>query len=182
MAFANSRGGHLILGMRDNGVFDGVPLNKARTTTREWLEQILPNLLTYPRQDFRVHSVIRAEQSQIPQGRDVIVIDVGDSSLAPHQATGSGTYYQRAGGHSVAAGHFYLETLRTRLTRPSLEVDLVRFSSCRCTFGYGTPVGSPRTSEISRSTGIRGVRRIELPTMILSAPTTRRRPVAATGV
>jgi len=45
-AFANSGGGHLLLGVQNDGTFDGVPvIKKGRTTTREWLEQKIPALL-----------------------------------------------------------------------------------------------------------------------------------------
>lgn len=130
-AFANSGGGHLLLGVADDGSFDGVPLThgKGNTPTREWLEQVIPNLTAYPLSDFRVHDVEREPVgSAIPSGRTVIVIDVGDSALAPHQCAydgpnaQSGIYYHRQGGHSVAAGHFYLELLRQRVTNPALEV------------------------------------------------------------
>src|SRR5579863_5130650 len=50
-AFANSGGGHLLLGVRDDGAFDGVnPIKSGRTSTREWLEQVVPNLLVFPLQ------------------------------------------------------------------------------------------------------------------------------------
>jgi hypothetical protein len=123
-AFANSGGGSLILGMTDQAQFDGIePMRSKGGSTREWIEQVLPHLLNYPLRDFRVHTVIPSvEASLIPKGREVIVIDVGDSSLAPHQAADTGTYYYRVGGHSKPATHFYLETLRSRLTAPALEV------------------------------------------------------------
>src|SRR5438477_3385916 len=41
-AFATSSGGHIILGMTDKGVFDGVDEMRGATRTREWLEQIIP--------------------------------------------------------------------------------------------------------------------------------------------
>ncbi len=124
-AFANSGGGHLVLGLLDDGVtFDGVPRMRGRTPTREWIEQILPQLLDYPLQDFRVHTVLRADQSTIPSERDVVVIDFGDSAAAPNQTADSRIYYHRVGGHSRRASHFYLETLRSRLTSPLLEVSL----------------------------------------------------------
>jgi hypothetical protein len=132
-ALANSGGGHLILGVTDAGDFDGVPPMRGRTPTREWLEQLLPPLLAHPLADFRVHEVVPDEaESAIPQGQAVIVIDVGDSALAPHQCVyeggGStrGIYYQRQGGHSVPASHFYLELLRQRLTAPALEAKFPR--------------------------------------------------------
>ncbi len=123
-AFANSGGGHLILGVRDDGTFDGVAPLRGHTATREWIEQIIPGLLSYPLEDFRVHEVAPATPSAIPSGTVIIVIDVGDSALAPHQAAPNKTYYYREGGHSKPAPHFYLETLRNRLVRPSLEAEL----------------------------------------------------------
>jgi hypothetical protein len=113
-ALANSGGGHLLLGVRDDGSFDGVPEFKGRQPVREWLEQVLPELLDYPLQDFRVHEVERVSPSTIPIGSVVIVVDVGDSMLAPHQSSTSKIYYYRVGGRSVPAPHFYLETLRGR--------------------------------------------------------------------
>lgn len=124
-ALANSGGGHLVLGMNDAGAFDGVPASRGRTPTREWLEQIIPNLLSYPLEDFRVHEVVPASPSSIPAGVVAIVIDVGDSSLAPHQTEGARTYYYREAGHSKLAPHFYLETLRNRLVSPTLSASLI---------------------------------------------------------
>lgn len=124
-AFANSGGGHLILGVTDAGVADGVPrILSGRTTTRDWLEQRLPQMLDYRLGDFRVHVVIPAAASRIPQDREVLVIDFGDSALAPHQSTRDHTYYYRSAGRSLPAPHFYLELLRQRLTSPSLDFEL----------------------------------------------------------
>jgi hypothetical protein len=124
-AFVNSGGGHLILGVSDAGNFEGVPrLSSGRTTTRDWLEQKLPQLLDYRLSDFRVHVVVRSGTSRIPEDRDVIVLDFGDSALAPHQSARDHTYYYRSGGRSLPAPHFYLELLRQRLTSPSLEFEL----------------------------------------------------------
>ena len=114
--------------MADDGSFDGVPRTISSTTsTREWLEQKTPNLLAYALTDFRVHVVERDQHaSMIPADRDVIVIDVGDSALAPHQCVQGGggaikfMYYMRQGGHSVPAPHFYVELLRQRLTNAAL--------------------------------------------------------------
>ena len=90
------------------------------------MEQIIPGLTTYPLQDFRVHEVEPATPTTIPQNTVVLVIDVGDSALAPHQATPNKTYYYREGSHSKPAPHFYLETLRNRLVRPSLQATLTK--------------------------------------------------------
>ncbi len=124
-AFANSGGGSLILGVTDAGVIDGVPrISSGRTATRDWLEQKLPQLLDYRLGDFRVHVVLPTSNSKIPSGRDVIVVDFGDSALAPHQSARDHTYYYRSAGRSIPAPHFYLELLRQRLTSPSLDFNL----------------------------------------------------------
>lgn len=129
-ALANSGGGHILLGVDDAGVPDGVPQRQGRTSTKDWLEQKIPHLVSYPLSDFRVHVVERATPSQIPLDRDVIVVDVGDSPLAPHQCMHGGrdarkyTYYYRQAGRSEPAPHFYLELLRHRLVSPVLELSL----------------------------------------------------------
>lgn len=129
-AFANSGGGHIILGVKDDGVPDGVPTHQGRTSTKDWLEQKIPHLVSYPLADFRVHVVERSSSSSVPSGREVVVIDVGDSALAPHQcAYGGGDarkylYYHRQAGRSEPAPHFYLELLRQRLVNPDLEAKL----------------------------------------------------------
>jgi predicted HTH transcriptional regulator len=51
-AFANSGGGHLILGVDDRGIPDGLPRLKGRTPMRESLEQKIPRLIDFPLQDF----------------------------------------------------------------------------------------------------------------------------------
>jgi hypothetical protein len=124
-AFSNSGGGHLVLGVRDDGTFDGVPLViTGRTRTRDWLEQKIPDLLDYRLGDFRVHTAIPATPTQIPANKELIIIDFGDSALAPHQSTRAHIYYYRSAGRSVPAPHFYLELLRQRLTNPALDFEL----------------------------------------------------------
>ena len=130
-AMANSGGGHIVLGVDDSGVPDGVPAFQGRTPTREWLEQKIPNLVAYPLACFRVHTVIRSPQSRIPSDREIYVIDIEDSTLAPHQCVHGGgdakkyAYYFRQAGRSELAPHFYLELLRQRLISPALELSLV---------------------------------------------------------
>jgi hypothetical protein len=129
-ALANSGGGHIIFGQEDDGSITGVPHLVKKTPMREWLEQKLPFLVSYPLESFRVHQVIRdAAGSIIPTDKELIVIDVGDSRLAPHQASfppDNPQYYYRQGGKSIAAPHHYLEALRNRLTYAVLEATLDR--------------------------------------------------------
>jgi hypothetical protein len=125
-AFANSGGGSLILGVKDDGIPDGLPPLVGRATIRDWIEQKIPHLLDYPLADFRVHTVIKSDPSHIPDNRQVIVVDVGDSATAPHQSKRDKIYYRREGGRSERAPHFYLELLRQRLTNPVLEFVLTK--------------------------------------------------------
>lgn len=127
-AFANSGGGHLILGVADDGTPDGIPPAFGRTSIRDWLEQKIPHLVSYALSDFRVHIVERGAPSRIPSGSVVAVIDVGDSALAPHQCAFGAPkyfYFHRQAGRSEPAPHFYLELLRQRLVNPVLEAKLI---------------------------------------------------------
>lgn len=123
-AFSNSGGGHLIIGIQDDGTFDGVDEfhKTGRTKTRDWLEQIIPNLVSYPLKDFRVHMVEPSTPSVIPAGKIIVVIDIGDSRFAPHQSEHTKLYYYRAGGRSEPSPHFYLETLRGRDKYPGRDI------------------------------------------------------------
>jgi len=123
-AFANSGGGHLLIGVENDGKLDGIVPQEGRTTIKDWLEQKIPHLVDYSLSDFRVHTVLPATQSSIPGGRVVVVVDVGDSSLAPHQSSRDRRYYYRCAGRSELAPHFYLELLRQRLIHPALKLEL----------------------------------------------------------
>jgi len=120
-AFANTGGGHLILGVENEGAFDGVDsLYRGKTSTREWLEQIISNLVDFPLDGFRVHEVERAVISSIPEKRVVIVIDVPDSERAPHQSQRDKKYYVRLGGRSEPASHRMIEDIRNRARHPNI--------------------------------------------------------------
>jgi hypothetical protein len=122
-AFANTGGGHLIIGVADDGTFDGVDKRiKGRESAKDWFEKLIPRLVNYPLQDFRVHEVVRSQVSRIPEGRTVVVVDIGDSHLAPHQTAKTKTYYYRSGGKSEPAPHFFLDMLWGRQKYPSRKV------------------------------------------------------------
>jgi len=123
-AFANSGGGHILLGVEDDGTLDGILPQEGRATIKDWLEQKIPYLVDYALSDFRVHTVLPAVQSEIPPRRVIVVVDVGDSSLAPHQSSRDRRYYYRCAGRSELAPHFYLELLRQRLIHPALKLEL----------------------------------------------------------
>lgn len=123
-AMANSGGGSIILGAEDNGILLGVDPVRGKENIRDWLEQKIPSLTSYPLSEFRVHTVERADLSSIPNDKVIIVIDVADSSLAPHQSVRDHLYYHRSGGRSVPAPHFYIELLRQRLTHAALKLSV----------------------------------------------------------
>jgi Putative DNA-binding domain len=130
-AFSNSGGGHIIIGQEDDCSITGIDKiyagkrGKSRQTIREWFEDIIPNLLNYPLRDFRVHEV---KIKSLPKGKIIIVIDVGDSKLAPHQTNIKkekkelNAYYQRFGGKSLPAEHHNISLLFGRSRFPSKEV------------------------------------------------------------
>jgi len=122
----------LILGAEDDGTLAGVQPKVGKASIRDWIEQKIPHLLNYPLSDFRVHTVVKGASSRIPSDREVVVIDVGDSALAPHQSKRDYIYYYRVGGRSVPAPLFYIELLRQRLTAAALEFDLKRCTPVAC--------------------------------------------------
>lgn len=123
-AFANSGGGHLIIGVADDGTIDGVPPFKGKTCAREWIEQLIPNLVEPTPTKFRVHRLESTDNYSIPDDKVVIVIDIADSYFAPFQSRVSKIYYHRVGGHSVPAAHFYLDALRNRTVAPSFNISM----------------------------------------------------------
>jgi hypothetical protein len=138
-AFANSGGGHLILGTDDKtGIPDGMPRQVGGADMRDWIEQKVPALLDHELQDFRVHEVQPSSPSSIPPGLGVFVIDIGDSALAPHMSRRDHIHYHRQGGRSVPASAFYLELLRQRLTAPRLEFEM---TDVRVARGGRNPTG-----------------------------------------
>ncbi|MGH7242503.1 MAG: AlbA family DNA-binding domain-containing protein [Phycisphaerales bacterium] len=118
-AFANSGGGHIFLGISDDGQIGGCPrFYKSRQPTKEWIENLAISLLQPPLQEIRVHEIALPNKPDLA----VIVVDVGDSRQAPHQDTRTQLYHYRIGSNSLPAPHFYLELLRNRLTRPRLAI------------------------------------------------------------
>lgn len=159
-ALANSGGGVLVLGMLDPGraqtwVVDngGVPLVVSGLDIKEWLEDIIPNLMDLPLRDFNVHLVRSGlPDSQIHEDKAVIVIGVKDSSFAPHQCVTDQKYYGRIGGKSKPLGHRFVLDILGRQQHPKLTPEVwireetKRFRSsgghlASLAFGYGQPVG-----------------------------------------
>src|SRR5215468_10385385 len=81
-AFANAGGGAIILGVDNSGMIDGgIPLVlRGRQTTKEWLEDIIPDLTEPEIVGVQVIDVKRENTtSKIELGKAVYVVEVPDS-------------------------------------------------------------------------------------------------------
>jgi hypothetical protein len=127
-AFANSGGGHIFIGVED----DGRPLGirncpKGRQSAREWIETMAAGLTDYPIQAINVQVVQPSmTDSSIPAEHCVLSVTIGDSELAPHQSSVDHIYYMRQAGRSLPASNRSLELLRYRPARAVLEIVHVR--------------------------------------------------------
>jgi hypothetical protein len=138
-AFANSGGGTIVVGIEnprdpasslsvDGG---GVNASLKNPNTREWLEDVIPNLVDFPLSGFNVYAVGGAESgSQIAPGHAVFVIAIPDSPQAPHQAA-DGLYYGRVAGRSRPLPHRLVLDIWGRRRDPIVNVDLWIIESMR---------------------------------------------------
>lgn len=130
-AFANSGGGHVFIGIEDDGRPTGCPPTGggagSRQTFVEWLNNILPGLTDYPLHAFRCHAVeIDAERRAVLGDRLVVAVNIDDSPSAPHQCRADRLYYHRQGGTSVPAPHQIIDLLRNRPVAATLRLDCLR--------------------------------------------------------
>ena len=122
-AFANSEGGSIALGVKDDGSFDGVDKNhKGNARTSEWLGDVIKTLVVPRVQRVHIQEVHPAVPTLIPVGKILIVIDVEKSEFAPHQSTEDNIYYYRVEKQSNAAPHNYIENLFNREKFPGPNV------------------------------------------------------------
>lgn len=123
-AFANSGGGHLILGVGDKGDLTGCPVRaKGRQGIKEYVERVVAEAVDPPVRGFRVHQIDLPGEPELDPERCLLVIDIEDSDAAPHQCRSPINYYYRVGSESKPAPHFQLELLRGRRRRPSLKIE-----------------------------------------------------------
>ena len=121
-AFWNSGGGVFIAGVDDNGRIDGgIPGLVGGQKLRDWADQVLAQV--EPLGPYAVKTIERKNaKSRIRSDCAVLVIAFGESANAPHMGPDY-RYYVRAGAHSVPAGHFLVEAIRSRrgLHKPFLR-------------------------------------------------------------
>ncbi len=131
-AFANSGGGILVFGIENPqpgmqlrvDATGGVPLNLGNGT-REWLEDVIPNLAGLPLTKFNVYELVAFpdKQSQIAPGKGVYIIDIPSSESAPHQATDK-VYYARVAGKSRPINHRFVTDIFGRSKYPRLSMEI----------------------------------------------------------
>src|SRR5665213_965704 len=120
--FWNSGGGLFIAGVDGTGKPDGgLPPVVGRTSTRDWVDQILTDVS--PRGTYLVRLFLHDPTSplKIAADRCVIAVEFEESPRPPHMAPDH-KYYIRAGAHTVPATHYIVEALwaRRRVQRPQL--------------------------------------------------------------
>lgn len=118
-AFANSGGGHIILGLSDDRKWQVIPDQRGSTSTKDWLARVVADSVDYPLQSFNLHRVPHTGDAT----KAVYVIEIRDSPATPHQNRADKIYYRRIDGHSDRSEHFYTELLRNRFTKAILEIE-----------------------------------------------------------
>lgn len=123
-AFANAKGGRIVLGLDDEGRIDGgVPVDLKGGGTRSWLEDIVSGLVDPALAAFNVHEVLPQQDapSAIRPGHAVYVIEVPASDAAPHQAVDL-RYYLRIAGKSRPMGHVHVQDVLRRTHHPRIHL------------------------------------------------------------
>jgi hypothetical protein len=128
-AFANTGGGTIVYGVSDarpgatrmvdaNG---GVSLS-VKGGTKEWLEDIIPQLVDLPLTRFNIYvAASDAPTSSIAVGKGLILVEVPESESAPHQANDN-RYYARVGGKSRPIQHRLVLDIMGRARHPKMNV------------------------------------------------------------
>lgn len=129
-AFANSGGGTIVYGIQDTPIGTprtvdadgGVSLN-LKNGTKEWLEDVIPNLVDFQLSSFNIYVLTSAPNasSGIAAGKGIFLIDIPSSDSAPHQASDK-KYYARVGGKSRPIGHRFVMDIAGRAKYPKLEM------------------------------------------------------------
>jgi len=131
-AFANSGGGVLVYGVlnpmdqKPRSVDDGgISIAIKSPNTREWLEDVVPNLIEFPLKKFNVYALTNKNGAPtIADDRCIILVDIPGSDDAPHQSARDQKYYARVGGKSRPIGHRLVTDIFHRGQHALFEVRL----------------------------------------------------------
>jgi hypothetical protein len=129
-AFANTGGGQIIYGLTNSGAVDngGVARSvRGRQTTKEWLENVIPNLTEFEIIGFNVYEILpKLTGTSLAPDKSMYMVDVPDSDRAPHQSRRDLRYYVRISGNSLPAPHRLIEDIRNRARHPKLRIENLR--------------------------------------------------------
>ena len=128
-AFSNSGGGTLVYGITDapagrsrqidNG---GISLDIKGRSTKEWLEDVIPNLVDLPLASFNVYVLTKSDaNSAIADNKGLFIVEIPDSENAPHQARDK-KYYARIGGKSRPISHRMVLDIIGRARHPKFSL------------------------------------------------------------
>jgi hypothetical protein len=128
-AFLNSGGGALVYGIADappNGLRQidngGVSLSIKGRSTKEWLEDVIPNLVDLPLVGFNVYAITKGgANSNIAEDKAIYIVEIPNSENAPHQARDK-KYYARIGGKSRPINHRMVLDILGRARHPKFSV------------------------------------------------------------
>ncbi len=119
-AFANSAGGTIVYGMKENG---HVPAEidigyDPEEISKEWLEQVINSRIHRRIDGIRINQV---KLSYGAQGRVAYVVFIPSSMRAPHQAADK-RFYKRFNFESVPMEEYEIRDVARRLSSPDLQI------------------------------------------------------------
>ncbi|MVM37185.1 hypothetical protein GO730_05255 [Spirosoma sp. HMF3257] len=120
--FANSGGGYFIVGIdeKSGNADGGIPIKIGKRPIRDWVDTMIHQLVEpTPHYDIKLikNSMGRGV---IDQGSALLIVYIPESHNGPHMMDGS--YYIRAGVHTIKARDFIVEAIRSKrfLSKPKL--------------------------------------------------------------
>ena len=114
-AFWNTGGGVFLVGIDGNGVVDGgIPEKIGRQSIRDWVDTNIREV--QPTGAYAVNPILgnAVTHSSIKPNHVVLAVAFDESYNLPHMSAQDNKYYVRAGAHTIPAGHYLVEAIRSR--------------------------------------------------------------------
>jgi len=114
-AFWNTGGGVFLVGIDGTGVIDGgIPSKIGRQTIRDWVDATIRDVQPTGAYAIGPISGNTLANSLIKPNCIVLAVAFDESYNVPHMSAQDNKYYVRAGAHTVPAGHYLVEAIRSR--------------------------------------------------------------------